>query len=102
MAQSGDRNVPGPFYVDPDCCITCGIPVALAPEFFAKDDTRKFGPCFVKRQPVTDAEFAKFLKVKDNAEVDCIRYRGDNQRWRRKLIKKGYGPECDPEDGRAK
>jgi hypothetical protein len=65
------RNAPGKFYVLKDCCLLCGIPWEVAPELFGYDDNG----CWVKRQPATQSENEKMLKVIAFQELDCIRSR---------------------------
>ena len=67
-----DKNVPGDFRVEADCCTLCGVPTHFAPDLFGEDDVR----CYVKRQPVTDDERARMIEVLDVQDLDCIRYTG--------------------------
>jgi hypothetical protein len=98
MPNAHPRNAPGSFYVDADCCMTCGIPVETAPEFFMWDDSIKDGPCFVHRQPETLPELVKMAEVLSYQEVDCIRFRGDDADTRRFLVENGHQDRCDPQD----
>jgi len=92
-------NVPGPFYVEDGCCITCGVWEDIAPDLLAwtpDDDDRPH--CFVARQPETDAEFGRMLRAMDAAEVACIRVRACRPDWAGRLRKAGLGDQIDPPD----
>lgn len=60
------------FYVEPDCCLLCGVPEDIAPEIFETGETH----CSVKRQPCSQGEVDKTIRAMWSSEVDCIRYRG--------------------------
>lgn len=66
----------GPFFVDPDCCATCGVPLDYAPKNFdwVSDDNRS--PCCVSKQPEGKVEHQQVIDAMRHAEVDCIFYRG--------------------------
>ena len=66
------RNVAGPFYVDKDCCLLCGVPWHYAPELFDHD----MNGCWVSRQPANDAEERQMLRVIDQQELGCIHRTG--------------------------
>src|SRR5215831_15022357 len=68
------KNVPGPFYVEDGCCIACGIPEGVAPDLF----TFEASHCYVKKQPCTGAEINRMFQAIWSAEVQCIRYRGND------------------------
>lgn len=98
MSDAFHRNVPGPFYVQADCCITCGVPVELAPEMFMWENPDAPHPsCFVYRQPETLTELVKMVDVMGQTEMDCIRFRGDYPEMRHLLIENGHAQQCDPE-----
>ena len=98
MPDAYHRNAPGPFYVEVDCCITCGVPVELAPEMFMWEDPDAEHPsCFVYRQPETLDELIKMAEVMTHTEIDCIRFRGDDPETRRFLVENGHAKQCDPE-----
>jgi hypothetical protein len=96
MAAPYPRNVPGPFYIENECCITCGVPVNVAPNLFSWDQQIPYpGHCFVSRQPANGAEVDLVLEVMNRAEVDCLRYRGDDQVLRGRLAREGHEDQCD-------
>ena len=99
MAKSHPENAPGPFYVDPDCCITCGIPIEAAPDIFDWASDEK--SCIVKRQPVTEAELDRTMIAICSSEVDCIRYRGDDPAVFLRLAQAGQAYNCDVASGDA-
>ncbi len=51
-------NVPGPFYVEYGCCITCGVWEDVAPDLLAWLEGDR-PHCYVQRQPETDEEFER-------------------------------------------
>jgi hypothetical protein len=86
-------NVPGPFYVENQCCISCGVPTDIAPDIFAW--TPDESHCFVALQPQTEAETDRTLRALFSAEVECIRYRGCDTDIRRRIAEFGSGECCD-------
>jgi hypothetical protein len=96
---SHPKNAAGPFYVVNGCCTACGVPTSLAPELFDFDSVDH---CYVKRQPTSDTEMEKALRVLRAQELDCVRYRGKDQAVLRRLAEAGEGHQCDhplPGDG---
>jgi len=84
-------NAMGDFYVVDGCCTSCGVPEGASETFaFAQD-----GHCFVCRQPATDAELEKVLKVVRTQELDCIRYGGSDLVILRRLAEAGEVTQCD-------
>lgn len=69
-----ERNVPGDFYVEHDCCTLCGVPVFEAPELFAEDSEQ----CYVTCQPQTPAALGRMLHTIRMADLGCIRYAGSD------------------------
>ena len=86
MEKPHKDNAPGPFYVCDGCCTACDIPFADAPEMFAYDDEYH---CYVKRQPESESELSRMIRVMLSAELECIRYRGDDQDILRRLAEAG-------------
>jgi hypothetical protein len=85
-------NVPGPFYVVDGCCTACDVPFAEAPGLFEYD--RK-NHCFVKRQPSTKTELNRMLRAAWAAELQCIRYRGQDPDVLRRFGELGEPHLCD-------
>lgn len=84
-------NVLGPFYVEHECCLMCGVPWENAPELFDYDDTS----CWVKKQPATEAELEHMIAVMRMQEARCIRYAGSAPDVIRRLRAVGEGEQCD-------
>jgi hypothetical protein len=80
-------NVPGPFYVEHDCCLCCGVPEHYAPDLFAS--IMHHEQCFVKRQPHTPDELDRMVEVLETQELNCVRYRGNDQLVRLRLVRAG-------------
>ena len=68
-------NVPGRFYVEDGCCVTCAIPFVKTSDLFAwaPDEDGVPGQCYVKRQPTTDDELERMRWTLAHQELDCIR-----------------------------
>src|SRR5262245_42256398 len=62
----------GDFYVEPGCCLLCGVPEDIAPEIFQTGEKH----CSVVRQPCSPGEIDRTIRAMWSGEVDCIRYRG--------------------------
>lgn len=95
-------NVPGDFYVEDNCCTSCGVPQSVAPTLFPIMD-ESFQHCYVSKQPSTEAELAQMLDAIRGAELACIRYRGPNLEIRvriRTMAGADYYEVCDklPDD----
>ncbi|OCC00610.1 hypothetical protein BA190_32965 [Labrys sp. WJW] len=89
------ENCVGDFYVDDDCCVTCGVPLDLAPEIFAWATDVDLPSCVVVRQPTTPDEIYRTLAAVRGAEVPCIRYQGRDPEIGRRLVAMGEGDQCD-------
>lgn len=84
-------------YVDSQCCTSCGVPVATAPENFAWGNET----CYVKRQPRTTTELRQVLEVFRCQELDCIRYVGTDPRIIRILERVNEGDKVDRDGPRS-
>lgn len=60
------------FYVDPQCCISCGVPQAVAPDLvgWTNDEMRQ---CYWKKQPETEGELKQAFAIFDGQEVIAMR-----------------------------
>ncbi len=85
-------NAIGPFYVVDGCCTACNVPFSEAPSLFAYDDCNH---CYVKRQPQTTDELDGMLRAMWAAELQCIRYRGEEPEVLRRLGELGEEQLCD-------
>ena len=72
--------------------MACDVPMQSAPTLFAYDETSH---CFVKRQPSTPAECDMMFEAIRGAETQCIRYRGTDHDWYRRLVSSGDLSVCD-------
>lgn len=81
----------GDFYVEPDCCLLCGVPEDIAPEVFQTGEDY----CFVRRQPNSQDEVDRTIRAMWASEVDCIRYRGHDAALLERLAKAGMTNQAD-------
>lgn len=88
-------NVPGDFYVEEGCCITCGVPMEEAPEIFAWAGGPDFSHCVVAHQPHAARAVDRTLNAMLSSEVDCIRYRGADRDIVRRIVEMGNQDQCD-------
>lgn len=82
------QNVPGDWYVEDGCCITCAVPMVVAPDLFSwaiGPDGHEVLHCFVSRQPRGEPELDRMLGAAREADAGCIRYRGFDARVRARL-----------------
>lgn len=86
------KNVRGPFYVQDGCCTACDVPNSEAPDHFEYDAD---GHCYVSRQPETQEELTKMIRVVWSAELQCIRYRGNEPAVLRRLAEMELRDVCD-------
>jgi hypothetical protein len=84
-------NVVGPFYVEDGCCTACGVPWA-APGMFGRDIRDH---CYVRRQPETHAELDVMIRVLASQELNCIRYKGDDEGVIQRLVNTGMEAQSD-------
>jgi len=92
-------NVPGPFYVEDGCCISCGVWEKEAPGLLAWLPESELPHCYVARQPGTDAEFEQMMAAMRVSEVDCIRVRHCKPDWERRLREAGLDWHIDSGNG---
>ena len=86
------ENVPGDFYVEDGCCLSCGMPTTVAPELFAYAPG---GHCYVRKQPTTPAEVHHMIEAFAVQDDQCIRYMGLSRVIQIRLIGNGEGDQCD-------
>ena len=84
----------GDFYVEPDCCLLCGVPEDVAPEVFHTGDDH----CSIIRQPCSRDEIDRTIRVMWSSEVDCVRYRGRNATILERLVRAGMASQADHGD----
>ena len=86
-------NVPGDFYVEDGCCVSCLVPFEAAPEVLKYDEAAAH--CFVARQPASPEEKQQMVIAITLSEVRCIRYRGQDPAVLAQLIQQGEQDQCD-------
>ena len=87
-------NADGDFYVEDGCCTMCGVPEMEAPALFGRASGSD-SHCFVKRQPQSPDEFDQMLNVIACAELQCIRYCGNDSSVFVRLYKLNEIDVCD-------
>jgi hypothetical protein len=88
-------NVPGDYFVENGCCLTCEVPIGWAPELFAwAVDAQGYPHCYVKKQPETSDEQDQMFEAIQHAEAGCIRYCGRDRATQQRLVEAGEGPIC--------
>ncbi|WP_416462912.1 ferredoxin [Sphingomonas sp. VDB2] len=90
-------NVPGIFYVEDGCCISCGVWEDVAPDLLAWPPDGSYSHCYVARQPQTDEELSRMMDAMHVSEVDCIRARNCGSDWAERLRQAGLGDQIDPD-----
>jgi hypothetical protein len=70
--QGPDR---GDFYVESVCCMSCGVPQAVAPDLVGWTDGG-MRQCYWKKQPETSQELMQAIAIFDGQEAGCHRYAG--------------------------
>ncbi len=107
MSPRFEKNAPGDFYIEKDCCITCGVMHDEAPGLISWHD---FGPneqgyvsshCYVVRQPSTPDEIAWMLNAMNAADVDCLRYAGEDPDIIQRISDIGLAESCDLTDSNS-
>lgn len=89
-------NVPGHFYVEDGCCTMCEVPFTDAPDLFGTvQDPKGYLHCYVKRQPETADELDRMITSIRHAELECIRYRGNDRLIQLRLVEMGERGVCD-------
>jgi 4Fe-4S single cluster domain of Ferredoxin I len=69
------ENAPGPFYVEADLCILCGIPAAVAPDLVGMNEKH----CYFKKQPSTEAELEHAVEAVNSCCCGAYRYSGEDR-----------------------
>ena len=86
-------NVPGQFYVEDGCCMTCGVPNDIAPDLF--DWVEGENHCFVKKQPSKPAEFDRMFEAMNGMEAYCIRAKFADPEFYARLAKNDLADQVD-------
>ena len=99
-AKPHPANVPGDFYVEDGCCMTCGVWEADAPGLLAWLEGGEYPHCYVARQPETDVEFRQMMRAMQHNEADCLRVRDCKPEWAQQLCRNRLGAQIDNEQTR--
>lgn len=76
------RNAPGPFYVEREMCLLCGVPPHEAPDLILLDNDG----CYFQKQPETEEELARAIEAMSLACCGAYRYGGDDPDVIRRLL----------------
>src|SRR5262245_25601752 len=99
-------NVPGDYFVEDGCFLTCEVPFLYAPNHFgwSLDERGQPQHCYVKRQPATPEEHARLFEAICHAETSCLMYRGRDRAIQERLVEAGEGAICVglPEDPQSR
>lgn len=96
MPKPHYMNVPGDFYVEDGCCITCAVPLEKAPQFLKfVDEPDGSAHCYVHTQPRMAGERTLMAEAMQSADGGCIRYRGSDQSFRKDLVERELGDLVD-------
>lgn len=79
MSQRLPRHpdtVPGDFYVEQECCLSCGVPITVAPDLIGQADDGWH--CLWKKQPSTPEELDQAIEIFRQQETNCHRYAGND------------------------
>ena len=87
------RNVPGPFYVVKDRCMSCGAPEAEANGLIAYDE--ETSTCFFARQPSTEDETYRAIRAVWVSCCSALRYDGSDPEVNRRLSGLGQSEQVD-------
>ena len=93
MEERTPKNVPGPFYVAKDQCISCGAPEAEAPGLMAFDD--EGGSCYFHRQPSSSEEVYRAMRALRASCCGAVRYGGADPDILSRLVNLGCAGQVD-------
>lgn len=79
-----EKSVTGDFYVQAQCCISCGVPQAVAPDLVGWTN-EAYPQCYWIKQPQTSDELDRAIKIIHSQELGCHRYSGTDQAILRRL-----------------
>jgi hypothetical protein len=84
----------GEFYVDANCCLSCGVPHDIAPDLFGWSDE----VCYVARQPTNERETSQMVEALWSSEASCIRYAGHRDDILRRIAEVDMAGACDDDE----
>jgi DNA-directed RNA polymerase subunit RPC12/RpoP len=82
--KSHVKSATGEFYVQPQCCTSCGVPQSVAPDLVGWTN-EAYPQCFWIKQPQTQDELGRAIKIIHSQELGCHRYSGTDQAIIRRL-----------------
>lgn len=82
------ENAPGPFYVERDECIACGVPKSVAPDLI-EFETETMGHCYFKKQPASPDEVFRAIRAVETCCCGSYRHSGDDEEIKKRLKKAG-------------
>jgi hypothetical protein len=88
MAMTGESAEPksalGDFYVEETCCMSCGVPQAVAPDLVGWTN-ENLQQCYWVKQPQTANELDRAIQIIHAQEIGCHRYSGSDPAILRRL-----------------
>jgi hypothetical protein len=74
------KSVFGDFYVEETCCMSCGVPQAIAPDLvgWTSEDPQQ---CYWVKQPLTADELDRAIKIIHAQEIGRHRYSGATRQY---------------------
>ena len=69
------KSALGDFYVQDTCCMSCGVPQAIAPDLVGWTN-QNLTRCYWLKQPQTADELDRAIKIIHTQELGCHRYSG--------------------------
>ena len=78
------------FYVEETCCMSCGVPQAIAPDLVGWTND-KLPNCYWIKQPQTADELDRAIKIINTQEIGCHRYAGSD----RAILRRLPAEDCD-------
>lgn len=82
--KSDVESATGDFYVQAQCCTSCGVPQAVAPDLVGWTNDA-YPQCYWIKQPQTSDELDRAIKLIHSQELGCHRYSGTDQAILRRL-----------------
>lgn len=95
MDNRHPKNVPGPFYVENNCCIACDAPRTDAPDLMGADDGLGNYHCHFKKQPETPEEVERAVWACWVSCTKAVRYAGDDPAILNRLKELGSADSSD-------
>ena len=78
------------FYVQPECCTSCGVPQSVAPDLVGWTN-ENHPQCYWIKQPENAAELNQAIKLFQTQELGCHRYSGNDPA----VLQKLPAEDCD-------